>query len=222
MKAALILQHGELGPPGILAEWAALRGIPVQIHRSDSGEPLPDVDGQQFVASLGSKYNPLDVDVPEVARELEFIHSVVAAGIPVLGLCYGGQMLAKVLGGEVEIAPEPEIGWSAVRTRAPELVAEGPWIQWHYARFTLPPGARLLAESPVALQAFSQGPHLGVQFHPESTLELALQWAHADTEQLRQRGMDGVALVESGRKHAARAREAAYMLFDRFWETARS
>ena len=222
MKPALILQHGDLGPPAILGEWAAARDIPVHIHRSDLEESLPEVNGHLFVASLGSNYSPTDLDVPKVVEELEFIDRVVAAGVPVLGLCYGGQALAKVLGGDVGPAPEPELGWYRVRAREPELVAEGPWLQWHYNSFTLPPGARALADSPAGLQAFSCGPHLGVQFHPESTLELALEWARVDRERTRDRAIpDQRSLVDAGCKHAAAARAGAFRLFDAFWERAK-
>jgi GMP synthase-like glutamine amidotransferase len=222
MKPALILQHGEWGPPGLLAEWAAARGITLEVHRSDLGQPLPALDGHAFIASLGSKHSPADRDrVPAVAAELDFIAHAVDAGVPVLGLCYGGQVLASVLGGQIETAPEPELGWHAVSSAQPDRVPEGPWLQWHYQRFTLPPGAHELARSPRALQAFAHGPHLGVQFHPESTIEIVQGWARLDGERLRALGIaDGEALVESGRDRADDARHAAYQLFDAFWSRA--
>jgi GMP synthase-like glutamine amidotransferase len=219
---ALIFQHGSWGPPGLLADWATARGIPVETHRTDLGGPRPALDSRPFVASLGSRYSPADRDVPVVAEELEYIDRAVDAGVPVLGLCYGGQVLATVLGGEVEHAPEPELGWHAVTSQAPEVVPEGPWLQWHYHRFTLPPGARELARSERALQAFTHGRHLGVQFHPESTIEIVQEWARLDGERLAALGIeDGAALVERGRRHAAAARAAAFTLFDAFWQRAR-
>lgn len=84
------------------------------------------------------------------------------------------------------------------------------------------PGAQELARSPRAPQAFRHGPHLGVQFHPESTIEIVQGWARLDQERLALHGIDdGEALVESGRSHAEAAREAAFTLFDAFWERAR-
>lgn len=220
-KPALILQHGDLGPPALLGEWARARGIAVEIHRSDQHRPLPEINGQPFVASLGSNHSPNDTHVPEVSREVQFIDRVVAAGVPVLGLCFGGQVLAKVLGAKVEPSPEPELGWHRIRVRAPELLVEGPWLQWHYYRFSLPPGARELAYSPAAVQAFSHGPHLGIQFHPESTLELALEWARVDRARRDDDAIpDRGDLVAVGREHAAAAREAAFRLFDAFRERA--
>lgn len=222
MNPALILQHGEWGPPGLLGEWAAARGIPFDVHRADLGQPLPALDGNAFIASLGSTYSPADRNhVPEVAAELDFIARAVDRDVPVLGLCYGGQVLASALGGQIETAPEPELGWHPVSSAHPDRVPEGPWLQWHYHRFTLPAGAVELARSPRALQAFGHGPHLGVQFHPESTIEIVRGWARLDSERLRALGIgDGEALVESGRDHADGARRAAYELFDAFWSRA--
>lgn len=213
----LVLQHGDWGPPGVLGEWAAERGIALAIHRADHGEPLPDLDGHAFVASLGSPHNPEDGHVEHVAAELRFVERAVQGGVPVLGLCFGGQVLARVLGGAIERAPAPELGWHRVRSEDPATVPEGPWLQWHYDRFTLPPGAQLLADSPVCVQAFAHGPHLGVQFHPESTIEIVRQWAQVDGERLAALGVDdGEALLEQGRRHAAAARAAAFQLFDAF------
>jgi GMP synthase-like glutamine amidotransferase len=219
----LVLQHGDWGPPALLGDWAASRGIALDVHHAQSGAPLPALNGQAFVASLGSPHNPADTDVAEVADELAFLEAAVGRGIPVLGLCFGGQALAAVLGGTVERAPRPELGWHKVRSSAPEVVPEGPWLQWHFDRFTLPPGAEELASSEIGLQAFAHGRHLGVQFHPESTIEIVAQWARADDERLREHGVtDGEALLEQGRHHAGAAITAAFDLFDAFWRRART
>jgi GMP synthase-like glutamine amidotransferase len=220
---ALILQHGVWGPPGVLGDWAAVRGIELAIHHADRGEPLPALNGQAFVASLGSPHNPADLHVPEVAAELGYVEEAIARDIPVLGLCFGGQMLAKALGGEIEKAPQPELGWHTVDSSAPDVVPSGPWLQWHYDRFTVPPGAELLATSAAGPQAFTHGRHLGVQFHPESTIEIVRSWALSDQDRVRALGIDdGEALLERGRPHAAAAVGAAFDLFDAFWRRTRA
>ena len=219
---ALILQHGDLGPPALLGDWAAARGIAFEIHQARSGAQLPAPNGQAFVASLGSRHNPDDEHVEEVAAEFAFIAEAVRRDIPVLGLCFGGQMLAKVLGGTIERAPTPELGWYTVQSADPAVVPEGPWLQWHFDAFTLPAGADELARSDAGLQAFAHGRHLGVQFHPESTIAIARRWAQADRERLLALGIDdGEALLERGRRYAEAAVTAAFALFDAFWERAR-
>jgi GMP synthase-like glutamine amidotransferase len=106
-----------------------------------------------------------------------------------------------------------------VRSSAPELVPEGPWLQWHYERFTLPAGARQLATSDKAIQAFSHGRHLGIQFHPESTMDIVRGWARLDHERVSALGIEnGEALIERGHHHARAAATAAFRLFDAFWE----
>src|SRR4051794_13280755 len=216
----LILQHGPWAPPGLLGDWARARGIPVHVHRADLGEPLPALEDQAFVASLGDYCNPADVHVDHVAAERRYVANAVARDVPVLGLCFGGQMLAAVLGGRIEPAPEPELGWCTIDSTDPR-VAEGPWLQWHYDRFTLPPGAVALANSPAGVQAFSHGRHLGVQFHPESTIEIVRGWAASQADRLRALGIeDGDAFLERGRPFAQAAAGAAFRLFDAFWEQA--
>ncbi len=85
----------------------------------------------------------------------------------------------------------------------------------------MPPGAVELARSPRAIQAFAHGSHLGVQFHPESTIEIVQGWARLDGERLAALGVDdGEAMVQSGRRHAGPAAAAAFTLFDAFWERA--
>ena len=217
-RPALIRQHGDSAPPALLAEWAASRQIPVEVQRTDTETiPDPDLDGRPFVVSLGSKYSPADRDVPAVAAELALLERAVAENVPVLGLCYGAQVLAAVLGGQIEPAPEAELGWHRIDSRVPAEIPEGPWLQWHFQRFSLPPGAEELARSPRALQAFAYGRHLAVQFHPESTVEIVQGWARKDRDHLTQLGItDGEALAADRGGLAAGARTAAFTLFDAF------
>jgi GMP synthase-like glutamine amidotransferase len=217
MKPALIRRHGDWGPPGLLGDWLHARGIPFEEDRSWIGAPLPDPDRYAFVASLGSKHNPRDTHEPAVRAELELLDRAVARDVPVLGLCFGGQVLAAVLGGEIEPAATPELGWREIETDDPEAVPPGPWLEWHYERFTVPPGAVEVARTADAPQAFRTGPHLGVQFHPESTVEIVARWAQLDVDRLAAQGIaDGVSLLRASQARRQAAAEAAFRLFDGF------
>ena len=122
----------------------------------------------------------------------------------------------------MERAPKPELGWREIETDEPNLISAGPWLEWHYERFTTPPGAVEVARTADAVQAFRMGPHLGVQFHPESTVEIVAHWAGMDTESLGELGIeDGRALLTVEPEIEEAARESAFRLFDAFLEGVR-
>ncbi|MGY1665966.1 type 1 glutamine amidotransferase [Geodermatophilus sp. SYSU D00696] len=128
---------------------------------------LPDPAGLRTLVVMGSGAAAYDDAVPWLGTELAYLRRAVDAGTPVLGVCFGGQALARVLGGVVAPAPEGEHGFLDVATADPALVPSGPWFEFHGDRFTVPPGAVEVARTGRAVQAFAAGPHLGVQFHPE-------------------------------------------------------
>jgi GMP synthase-like glutamine amidotransferase len=219
-KPVLIRQHGDSSPAGLLGDWLTARGLAWDVDSSWAGAPAPDPQDYEFVVSLGSRHSPRDTHEPAVAAEMELLERSVAADVPILGLCFGGQALAAVLGGTVEPAPVPELGWREIETDAPELVPVGPWLEWHYERFTTPPGARELARTEHAVQAFALGPHLGVQFHPESTVDIVAGWARKDAERLTALGIDDPApLLAAPARQRQAARDAAFRFFDAFLMT---
>jgi GMP synthase-like glutamine amidotransferase len=101
--------------------------------------------------------------------EIEWLREADSLDVPVFGICFGGQLLARAHGGSVGRGPKPEIGWTPIWTQEPELVGPGPWFHWHYDRWQVPPGAREVARNSVASQAFVLRRNLAVQFHPELT-----------------------------------------------------
>jgi GMP synthase-like glutamine amidotransferase len=103
VKPILIRQHEEMTPPGLLVDWLRERGIPFKVHPSWLGT-APDLTSYSFVASLGSPYGPNDTHETAVVEELKLIEAAVESELPVLGLCFGGEVLSAVLGGRVERA----------------------------------------------------------------------------------------------------------------------
>jgi GMP synthase-like glutamine amidotransferase len=210
MKPVLIRQHLESAPPGLLADWLDARGLAYEVSFSGADGALPDPRDFGFVVSLGHDLGADDTHDAGVRAEREMLGRAVAAATPVLGLCYGGQVLAAVLGARVARAPVAELGWREIETDDPDAVPAGPWLEWHYERFETPPGAVELARTGDAVQAFRLGVHLGVQFHPEATVEIVDGWARSD-------GVDDVVL-DCGAEARRAAADAAFRLFDAFVE----
>ena len=144
-----------------------------------------------------------------------------------LAICFGAQLLAAALGGEVAPAGRTELGWLEVqpvelcldgdgRDQRRMAIEPGPWFQFHGDTFTVPPGATELARSDVGPQAFSAGSALGVQFHPEVTPDIVGRWA-AVGPGARCPGRDGGhGAGGPHRRRAARGRDAAARLVDAF------
>jgi GMP synthase-like glutamine amidotransferase len=217
---ALIVQHEEPTPAGLLGEWLDGQNAEVDILRIDLEEKAPDPREFQLIAYLGAEFAAFDDSVPFVQRESELIRQAAKHDVPMLGICFGGQLMARALGGESFRSERPEIGWLQVRTEDADLIAEGPWFEWHFDSFTLPPGAKLLADSDAGPQAYVVGRSLGLQFHPEVTPEIVAGWIrdYRDSAAGDDTGVDLEALLEETSRRAPAVRLATMKLFDRFLE----
>jgi GMP synthase-like glutamine amidotransferase len=213
---ALILQHEEPTPPGLVGRFLTERGASIDTHRIDIEDREVDPTGYDLVVSLGSEFAAFDDTKPFVQRESRLMRRAIDADVPVLGLCFGGQMLARVLGGEVFRSSGSEIGWLPVRSNRPDLVPEGPWFQWHFDTFTLPPAATLVAETDIGPQAFVSGRSLGLQFHPELTQEIMDDWVKVYRHELDADGVDPDVLMDETHRLMPGSNRMALQLFDRY------
>jgi GMP synthase-like glutamine amidotransferase len=156
---------------------------PERIDEPDTVEvSFPDATGYDVVVPLGARWAVYDEVLRDgwVGAEMAMVREAADAGVALLGVCFGGQLLAQAFGGSVGRSPVPEIGWYDVATDNPGLIPGGPWFQWHFDRWTLPPGATELARTANASQAFVRGRALALQFHPEVDRELLERWLTDD------------------------------------------
>lgn len=216
---ALVLQHGQPTPGGYVNQWLDERGADQEVFRIDIDEREIDPRDYGLIVSLGSEFAAFD-DLQWIRREESLLRDAQAADVPILGICFGGQLLAKALGGEAFRSDQSEIGWLPVRTRDDRLVPQGPWFQWHFDSFTTPPGAELVAQSDVGPQAYTIGRSLGTQFHPEVTPEIMESWVRAYPHELEQEGVSPQRLLEETYERADATRAAAWRLFDAFLDRA--
>jgi GMP synthase-like glutamine amidotransferase len=212
----LILQHEAATPPGLMTTWLHEQSARVESLRIDEDKRPVDARDYDLIVSLGSEFAAFDDSVPFVPREARLFEQARESDVPILGLCFGGQMLARVLGAELYRSEQPEIGWLPVRTTDPDLVSAGPWFQWHFDTFTAPPGARVVAETDVGPQAFIAGRSMGLQFHPEVTPQIMEEWVRVYPHELEAEGVDPEGLLEETRRRATEARRVTWRLFDRF------
>jgi GMP synthase-like glutamine amidotransferase len=150
-------------------------------HEPNVHYVFPNLDDYDLIIPLGAPWGAWDDACIGnwLQPELDWIRTAVETNKPVLGICFGGQLIARSMGGSVGRAPTCEIGWKDVWTDRPEIVPSGPWFQFHYDRWELPPGAIEIARNPLASQAFILNRSLALQFHPEligSALQGWLDW----------------------------------------------
>jgi GMP synthase-like glutamine amidotransferase len=178
--------HG-LGRLGQALERSGLPWRSAQAYREDVGE-LSARDHSAIVVMGGEMHAGDDARFPYLAREVELLQDAVAHDVPVLGICLGGQLLARSLGAGVRPAGFLEGGWVPI---APvDGVAGDPVLghlaeptgvfSWHVDIFELPEGATQLATGDVTeQQAFRLGRAWGLQFHPEVDGDLFEEWLDA-------------------------------------------
>jgi len=112
----LVLQHLPDDGPGYLGQWLDFQKISWHVFCADAGEAYPaSVSAYQAMAVLGGEWSAND-DRPSLRHAEALIREADALGVPIIGHCLGGQLMARAFGGSVERAAQPEIGWMPLRT----------------------------------------------------------------------------------------------------------
>jgi GMP synthase-like glutamine amidotransferase len=185
MRPVAVLRFSPTEGPGYFAEWLDAHAFAWTLVALDRDAAVP-ADPRAFagIAMMGGPMSVND-DLPWIAPMCTLLRDAVAQGVPVLGHCLGGQLLAKALGAEVTKAAIPEIGW--IDVQATNDGGASAWFggrerflsfQWHYDAFALPAGARrVLTNGNNVNQAYTvDGRHIGFQCHIEMTTELVTSW----------------------------------------------
>ncbi len=189
-KPVLAIVHQAHSNCGRVGAVLRARGHVVDRRTPLLGDPLPE-DLSDFAGAVvfGGPMSANDDHLPGLRAEMAFIDRALGAGLPVLGICLGAQMMARVAGARVMRHPaqKVQIGYYPLwPTEAGHHLglfdgASPPEVyHWHNEGFDLPPGATLLARGPdFPNQAFAlNGRALGIQFHPEVTHEMMERWLH--------------------------------------------
>lgn len=186
MYPVWIFRHLEHEGPGYLAEVLAREHVPYRLVCIDRGDSvMRDLEAASGLVFMGGDMSVNDPR-PWIADELALIRAAAARGMPVLGHCLGGQLIAKALGGQVMRNPVKEIGWLPVEVSAeiaarewfPAWPARAEVYHWHGETFSLPPTAQLLLSSADCVhQAFAVDNMLALQCHIEMTVDMVCEWA---------------------------------------------
>lgn len=166
---------------------------------------------------LGSDWSVYDPDHgASVRAEKSLVHRAQALELPILGICFGGQLISAALGLNVTPTESPEIGWRRLRSHDVDLVSSGPWFQYHFDRWTDGKGITSIADSIAGPQAYWHGKTLALQFHPEVTTATIERWCTAGREVLCAIGEDFEAIMQESRRLEDGARERCNVLVDHF------
>ena len=127
LMRALLIANAADADGGFVADRFRYHGFAfTECHRENIAD-WPALGEHELVVTLGSEWSVYWPHVAEsVAGEAELIRTAHSSGVPIFGICYGNQVMAHALGGTVERAREPEIGWKQVVSDVPEIIVGGP------------------------------------------------------------------------------------------------
>jgi GMP synthase-like glutamine amidotransferase len=167
MPTLNLIQHHPAEGPGAITDWAASRGVTLNVFRADLGQ-LPPVSAAPVIV-LGGPYES-NAGPAWLEAERQLLAASLDQGAAVFAICLGAQLLALSLGGKVRRMDRTETGWTTVTFVDGQTLKV---LAWHEDAFELPPNAQLLASSEQCeQQMYRVGPtRVGLQFHPEWNAE---------------------------------------------------
>ena len=226
----LLVQNCEVEGFGLYERHLRSRGIEHAVHRAYRGEAFPDLDGYDLFIASGTPLSANAVGEHGFLRdEWALLERVARSGRPFLGICFGAQLMARVLGAEVRRSPVREIGGAEVvltpkGMESPLLMGfptRFPVFEWHGDTFDVPHGAQLLARGAACPnQAFGRGNVLGLQFHLETTADEAADWADEYAEELAALGRSKEDVVRECREREGAMGPLAHRLMDNLLTSA--
>src|SRR5260370_14015059 len=186
---ALVYQHRATESPGLIGEALLRRGVALDICHVYQGDTVRDPSECDALIVMGGDMNVYQEEqYPWLGVETRFMRQAALDGQAVLGVCLGGQLLARALGAIVRLGGAPELGLTAITLteagRADPLFEGLTSVEatvWHDDTFDIPAGAAALGSSAgCAHQAFRYGQRAyGLQFHPEVTPAILEDWLSA-------------------------------------------
>lgn len=219
MKTALAVRHIHFEDLGTLEPLLRERGFDVRyLDPATDDLTREEAAASDLLIALGGPIGAFDERAyPFLADELRLLERRLASGRPLLGICLGAQLIARLLGAAVAPMGFKEIGFGpltlteAGRRSVLAPLAGVPVLHWHGDRFELPVGSELLASTDsCAQQAYAVGHAvLGLQFHLEADASRIERWLVGHCCELAQAGIDPRALRVDAARHGARLEEAA-------------
>ena len=231
MSEFLVLQHIECEDLGTIANAMSQRGIGYKYVRLFDGEPVPyDPGNYSGMIILGGPMNVYEEDkFPYLKDEDILIKKAVKNDMPVLGICLGGQLIAKATGAKVKKGTKKEIGWYDLKltkdSRQDKVFNSLPGtikvFQWHGDTFDIPDGAVHLAGSELfSNQAYRVGSSIyGLQFHLEVTQEMINRWISEYEEELSTLDyINAGRIISDTPAYIDNLNRCAELFFDKFFE----
>jgi GMP synthase (glutamine-hydrolysing) len=213
MKTAIAIRHVAFEDLGTFED--VLRAQEYEIRYLEAGrEDLSRVDALEpaLLVLLGGPIGANEDDrYPFLSDEIRIAERRLSSGCPLLGICLGAQVMARALGSRVYPGRAKEIGWSPLSLT--EAGLSGPaahlsseqtnMLHWHGDTFDLPPGATLLASTPLTqnqVYAWGDGA-LAFQCHPEVRAGFIERWLVGHACELALAGIPPPALREATAKY---------------------
>lgn len=206
----LVIENAPGAPAGLFGTWLEqARGA--TLH-TVTPETVPDAPGDEaLIVSLGSPCGAYE-DIPWIHRQRRLLGGAIAAGRPVVGICFGAQLIATAIGGRATPFARRFVGWHA-NAEVADPVWRGPWVRWHGDNLEVPDGTEVLARDQGTVQAFQLVCALGVQFHPEADAAIVRDWATRTPGWLAENMLDPATLDRDSAANVGPGTAARHALF---------
>jgi GMP synthase-like glutamine amidotransferase len=216
VRVLVVANDGD-ADPGFVGARLDDHGATLHVISRENAADLAGADLGDLVVLLGSDWSVYDhAHAASVGAEQRLVHAAIDRGVPLLGICYGGQLVSSALGAAVSRSVAPEIGWYAVQSDDVAAIPSGPWFQFHFDAWSDDAAIRALARSPAGPQAYWYGRVLALQFHPEVTDEIIGRWLYEGAAALEAIGADRDRIEADTVTHLDAAHRACDDLVDAF------